>query len=143
MPGAEHIEVFNCSVQDFYAIVSDYEKYPDFLQEVKSCKVLKTDGAKKLVEFKVAVIKSFAYQLWMTEKAPNEISWTFASGDIFKTSEGSWRLSDQNGKTKAHYKVDATFSMFVPGPIAKTLLTVNLPMMISSYHKRIKEIYGK
>lgn len=143
MPSAAHTEVFNCTVPEFFKIVADYEKYPDFLQEVKDCKVLKTDGPKKLVEYNVSVIKSFKYQMWMTEKEPDLVSWVFSSGDIFKTSSGSWKLEDQAGKTKATYTVEATFGVFVPGPIAKTLLNVNLPTMMSAYHKRVKDLYGK
>lgn len=143
MAGATHTEVFNCTVPEFYKLVSDYEKYPEFLQEVKACRVVKSDGARKLVEYKVSVVKGFTYQLWTTEKEPNEVSWTFAGGDLFKTSTGFWKLEDQKGKCKATYSVEATFSMFVPGPIAKTLLNVNLPSMMSAYHKRVKDVYGK
>jgi coenzyme Q-binding protein COQ10 len=143
MPAASHTEVFNCTPHEFFKIISDYEKYPDFLQEVKDCKILKTEAGKKLVEYKVSVIKSFTYQLWMAEQDPSEVSWNFAGGDIFKTQTGSWKLEDQKGKTKAVYSVDATFGVFVPGMIAKTLLSVNLPAMMSSYHKRVKELYGK
>ena len=143
MASAQHEETFNCTVDEFYKIVSDYEKYPEFLQEVKTCKVVKTEGAKKLVEYKISVLKTFTYQLWMAEVAPSQINWTFAGGDIFKTSTGSWALSERNGKCVAIYAVDATFSLFVPGAIAKTLLNVNLPAMMSAYHKRVKEIYGK
>lgn len=143
MPSASHTEVFNCSVGEFFKIVSDYEKYPEFLQEVKECKIVKREGSKKLVEFKVSVIKTFSYKLLMTELEPTSVSWIFDSGDIFKTSAGSWQLSDEAGKTKAVYSVDATFGIFVPGPIAKTLLSVNLPSMISAYHRRVKEKYGK
>ncbi len=71
------------------------------------------------------------------QKTPlNGITWEFASGDIFKTSVGSWKLENEAGKTRATYSVEATFSMFVPGPIANALVSVNLPNMISSYHKR-------
>ena len=143
MPSASHVETFNCSVPEFFKIVTDYEKYPQFLQEVKECKVLKTEGNKKLVEYKVSVIKSFSYQLWMTESEPGLVSWTFAKGDIFKTSVGSWKLDDVGGKTRATYSVEATFGVFVPGPVANTLLKVNLPAMMSAYHKRIKDLYGK
>jgi coenzyme Q-binding protein COQ10 len=142
MPGAQHTEVFNCTPSEFFKIVTDYERYPEFLNEVKDCRVLKDDNGRKLVEFKVSVIKSFSYQLWMKE-SPNEVTWAFNSGDIFKTQTGAWKLSEEAGKTRANYSVEATFSMFVPGPIAKTLLTVNLPNMMSSYHKRVKELYGK
>jgi ribosome-associated toxin RatA of RatAB toxin-antitoxin module len=140
---AQTTEVFNCSVEQFFKIISDYEKYPEFLKEVSKTKVLQANGVKKLVEFEVSVIKSFKYNLWLSEIAPSEISWQLESGDMFKTSVGSWKLQDEAGKCRASYQLDATFNMFVPGPIAKALVNVNLPAMMSSYHKRVQELYGK
>lgn len=143
MAGTQHTEVFNCTTEEFYKIVTDYEKYPEFLQEVKDCKILKTEGLRQLVEYHVSVIKSFKYQLWMTHQPTELVSWNFVSGDIFKTNSGSWKIEDQAGKAKVTYTVEATFGVFVPGMIAKTLLSVNLPAMMSAYHKRIKDLYGK
>lgn len=141
MAGAQKIEIFDCTPEEFYKIVSDYEKYPEFLNEVKKCKVLKTEKNKKLVEYQVSVVKNFTYQLWMTEVPGKKISWEFAGGDIFKTSVGSWALeAEGKGKCKATYEVEATFSMFVPGPIAKALVSVNLPAMMQAYHDRVKKL---
>lgn len=142
MASAEVSEVFSCSVEQFYKIVTDYEKYPEFLQEVKDIKILKSEGNKKLIEYKVNVMKDFKYSLWMTE-TPTAITWEFASGDIFKTMKGFWKLQDENGKCRATYSLDATFGLLVPGPIAKALVSVNLPNMISSYQKRVAEMYGR
>jgi ribosome-associated toxin RatA of RatAB toxin-antitoxin module len=142
MAKASTTEVFNCTPEQFFKIISDYEKYHEFLAEVKQCKVTKTEGNRKLVEYNVSVVKSFKYSLWMTETAPTGITWEFASGDMFKTSVGSWKLQDEAGKTRATYTVEATFNMFVPGPIANALVSVNLPNMMSSYHKRVKQLYG-
>lgn len=143
MASASITDVFNCNIDDFFKIISDYEKYSEFLTEIKSCKVLDEIGNKKLVEFSVNVIKTFTYKLWMTEEAPYKITWELHSGDIFKVSNGSWLLEDEAGKTRATYSVDAQFKGFVPGPIAKGLVSVNLPNMVSSYHKRVEELYGK
>lgn len=142
MAKATTTEVFNCSPDQFFAVISDYSKYPEFLAEVKSCTVLKTEGTKKLVEYKVQLIKSFTYTIWMTEDKPSKITWEFASGDLFKTMKGHWILKEEAGKTRATYEVDATFGMFVPGPVASAAVSVNLPNMISAYHRRIKQIYG-
>lgn len=90
----------------------------------------------------MSVIKTFAYRLLITEEQNKRISWVLDSGDLFKTSTGSWDLSDQGGKTEATYKVDATFKMFVPGPVAKALVNVNLPNMMNAYKKRVTEVYG-
>ncbi|MGE5087009.1 MAG: type II toxin-antitoxin system RatA family toxin [Bacillota bacterium] len=142
MAKASTTEVFNCTPEQFYKIIADYEKYHEFLSEVKQCKVLKTEGNRKLVEYSVSVMKSFKYSLWMTENPNQSINWEFASGDLFKTSVGSWKLENEAGKTRATYTVEATFSMFVPGPIANALVSVNLPNMMSAYHKRVKQVYG-
>lgn len=142
MAAASTTETFPCTTDQFFRIISDYESYPQFLSEVMSCKVLKSEGERKLVEFSVSVIKSFTYRLWMTEQPGKKISWELDSGDLFKTSSGSWVLEDLNGKTKAHYAVDATFKVFVPGPVAKALVNVNLPNMMKSYQERVKKIYG-
>lgn len=143
MASAQTTELFNCSVDQFYKIISDYEKYPEFLKEVTDTNIVQTSGQKKLVEFEVSVIKTFKYCLWLTENAPTGVSWELASGDMFKTSVGSWKLQDEAGKCRATYFVDATFNLFVPGPIAKALVSVNLPAMMSSYHKRVADLYGK
>lgn len=143
MASAQTTEVFNCTPEQFYKIISDYSKYPEFLQEVKECKVIKSEGSRKLVEFTVSVVKNFKYSLWMTESPSQEIKWEFAGGDIFKTSTGSWKLQEEGGKCRATYAVDATFNLFVPGPIAKALVSVNLPNMISAYHKRVAEMFGR
>ena len=143
MASAQTSEVFNCTPAQFYQIVSDYSKYPQFLQEVKDCKVIKVEGNRKLVEYTVSVVKSFKYSLWMTEAENQEITWEFAGGDVFKTSNGYWKVQEEGGKCRAQYFVDATFNMFVPGPIAKALVSVNLPNMISAYHKRVAELYGR
>lgn len=143
MASAQTTEIFNCTPAQLYKIVADYEKYPEFLSEVKECKVLKAEGNRKLVEYTVSVVKNFKYSLWMTETENQEIKWEFAGGDIFKTSTGAWKFQEEGGKCRASYNVDATFTMFVPGPIAKALVSVNLPNMISAYHKRVAELYGR
>jgi coenzyme Q-binding protein COQ10 len=143
LASAETTAVFDCTPDQFFRIISDYAQYPTFLNEVKDCQVLKTEGQRKLVEYKVSVIKTFAYRLWMVEEAGRKITWSLDSGDIFKTSNGLWELSEAPGhKTTARYWVEATFSLFVPGPITKALVNANLPGMVAAYKKRVKELYG-
>jgi ribosome-associated toxin RatA of RatAB toxin-antitoxin module len=140
---AEATEVFNCTPEQLFAVIADYERYPEFLTEVKSCRIVEIQGSKKLVEYEVSLIKTFKYSLWLSEVKPTEISWDFAGGDVFKTLNGYWKLSDEAGRCRAVYYVDASFGLFVPKTITKSLLSMNLPNMMSAYHKRVSEIYGK
>lgn len=144
MAEAQHTEVFNCTPKEFFQLVTDYEKYPEFLSDVKSCKILKSEPGAKLVEYKVSVIKAISYQLQTKEVEPTLVSWNFVGGEVFKSMSGSWTIEDvPGGKCKCTYAVEGTFKIFVPGPVASTLLNVNLPAMMAAYHKRIKAVYGK
>lgn len=143
MAEVNHKEIFNCTPQQFFDLLIDYESYPQFLNEVTSCKVVEDNGAEKMVEYKVSVVKNITYVNRQKESAPNEISWEFVKGDLFKKMNGGWRLQDLDGKTKAEYYINAEFGMFVPKMITKTVLSVNLPAMMKAYHQRVEALYGK
>ncbi len=143
MASAHTQEVFNCSIEEFFKIVSDYEKYPEFLTEVKSVKIYKNAGVTKEMEYHVSLIKTFKYKLKVTEVENKSVNFEFIGGDVFKTMKGSWQLTDQKGKCAVEYKVEATFGMLVPESMAKPLVSANLPMMVTNFKKRIKQIYGK
>lgn len=131
--------VFNTPVNNVFKVIADYSQYPKFLSEVKGVKIVEAHENKKLVEFEVQILKTFKYQLWLNEMPPQEITWTFHGGDIFKDNFGSWKLKDLgNGKTEAHYTISAKFSMFVPGMIEKKVIQSNLPSMIKSFKEKIE-----
>ncbi len=136
-------EVFNCSKEEFFKIVSDYEKYSEFLPEVKSVKIYKKTDSFKEMEYHVSLIKTIKYKLKVTELGTDKIEFEFIGGDVFKTMKGSWQLSEQDGKCAIVYNVEATFGMLVPESMAKTLVSANLPIMISNFKKRVKAVYGK
>ncbi len=142
MAEVKHIEVFDCSPEQFFDLLIDYEKYPEFLSEVKDCQVLSSDGDQKQVQYKISVIKTLQYVNEHTEVRPSQVSWKFIKGDLFKSMHGHWKLSDKDGKTEAEYFVEANFGLFVPKTMTKTVLSVNLPAMMKAYHKRVADLYG-
>lgn len=137
-------ELFNCTPDQFWKIIADYSRYPEYLSDVKSVEVksVDTSGTVKQLEYKVHVIKTITYLLEHKENAPLEMHWKFVKGDMIKKMTGSWILKDEAGKTRATYSVDVDFGMFVPGAVVKTLQDVNLKNMMAAYHKRVKEMYG-
>ena len=137
------METFNCSPQEFFDIIKDYARYPEFLKDVKSCRVIEDKGSEKLVEYKISIVKEITYVNQHFEKEPSTIHWKFVRGDLFKSMEGGWKLDEAGGKTKATYILRGEFSLFVPGMLVKTALAANLPSMMKAYHQRVKELYGK
>lgn len=144
MASVDVTEKFNCTAQEFFDLVTDFESYPEFLSDVKDVKALKKGKKEKEYEFTVSIIKTIKYKISSTSKAPSEVDFEFIGGDIFKSMNGSWRISDlAGGKCKVTYRIEASFGLLVPGAIAKTLIGVNLPAMMESFKKRVKEVYKK
>ncbi len=143
MAQAEISDKFNCTAEEFFDLVVNFEKYHEFLNDIKSVKILKKSKKEKEMEFTVSVIKIIKYKIKATQKSPSEVDFYFTEGDAFKSMAGSWRISDlAGGKCKVKYTIAAEFGLLVPGAIAKTLISVNLPSMMNNFKKRIKEVYG-
>lgn len=140
MPSADRTEVFDVEINKIYDTLVDYESYPEFVDGVKSINVLECDEEGALVEYSLNLIKKFKYTLKLEHKRPNQISWSFDSGDLFKKNSGSWELKDLgDGKTEVAYKLELEIKGFVPGAIVKKLAASSLPAMMESYHQRAKE----
>ena len=91
MASATTTATFNCTAEEFFKLITDYEKYPEFLTEVKDVKVLKTSAKSKEMEYSVSLIKSFKYKLKTEEKEPTEVKFHFISAKWLTRSR---RLSE-------------------------------------------------
>lgn len=134
--------VFNAPIDKVWAVISNYESYPEFVDGVNGIKVLNRDDKSARVEYTINMIKKLNYVLKMQEQAPNKLSWSFEAGDIFKVNSGSWELKDLgNGTTGVVYSVEVEVKGFFPGAgmIVKTLTEVNLPNMLKAYEDRAKK----
>jgi coenzyme Q-binding protein COQ10 len=139
MGKASTTAIFEAPIEKAFKIISDYSNYPQFMSDVKRVSIIESSAEKKLVEFELQIIKTFRYQLWMTEVANSEVTWRFHSGEIFKANSGSWNLKDlEGGRTQAEYTIDAKFGIFVPGMIEKKLIEVNLPVMMKAFKTKIE-----
>lgn len=145
MAAIEKTENFNCTPEQLFSILADYEKYPDFLGDVKDIKILKKTKTYIIVEYTISIIKDITYQLRVKEKKNKSISWTLESGFLFKKLDGSWDIKDskeKKGTTEVVYKVDMQLRLFAPKLIEKTLVEVNLKTMMKAFKKRVKKLYA-
>ena len=75
MAGASKTIDINAPIEKVFSVISDYEKYPEFLDEQSGAKVASRNGNVVEVVFKLKVIKEIEYTLRITENKPNGISW--------------------------------------------------------------------
>lgn len=111
-------------------VVVDYENYPKFFPEFKSCQVIDRDGTAQIVEFSADYGKLVTYTLRIEhDEAKLKTRWSYVGGDL-KDSTGGWEFQDAGGgKTRVLYDVDAAIGFFVPKFVVDRLTKGNVPKM--------------
>ena len=121
-------------IQDFYAIVADYERYPEFISEIKKAKVVSEKP--KRVEFTLELMKTFHYVLEFKEKSPSEVSWKLVESNLFQKNTGGWKLKEKKDVLEATYTLDVEFGFLVPSFITNPMVKRDLPKMIERFEVR-------
>ena len=128
------------SQRALFSAITEFEKYPEFLNEVTGAKIIKRPSPDKVhVQFEIEVVKKFVYTLEFKLKNNSEVAWKLVESDFFKKNEGRWLLSaDGDSKTAVNYELDVDVVFLVPGWIAKKLTETNLPKMFTSFESHAK-----
>jgi ribosome-associated toxin RatA of RatAB toxin-antitoxin module len=145
MAQASRSVTVNVPQEKFFDVISDYEKYPEFLPEVKKVKVDGGQGSIKEVTYTVDIkAKVINYTLKHTAERPGKLSWTMVKGEMMKGNDGSWVLKPgaQPGTTDATYTIDLKLSSLVPGFIEKALAEQSLPGLLANFKARAEKLHG-
>ncbi len=139
MPGAQRVITINAPVEKCWAVISDYERYPEFLPEVKSIRTLNRRGNEVDVQYQAEVVKLIKYTVHMKEEGPTAVNWSFIDGEFMKDNKGGWKLEALgNGATRATYTVEIEVGMLVPKSIINALVDTQLPKLLENFKKRIE-----
>ena len=145
MAKAERSIVIDAPPEKVFAVIVDYEKYPEFLPEVKKVKVEFGSGNVKEVTYTVDIkAKVITYTLKHTAERPNKLAWTMIKGEMMKGNDGAWTLKPgaQPGTTEATYTIDLKLSSLVPGFIEKALAEQSLPGLLANFKARAEKLHG-
>lgn len=121
--------------------VTDYESYPQFVDGVKSVKVLSRTGNSARIQYNIELLgKTISYTLDHVEHAPSKMTWTLVESNVMKANDGGWELKDLGGaRVSATYRLALEFKIFVPGMILNGLVKNMLPRMMESFEKRAQK----
>ena len=137
MAGATRSIVINAPIEKLFAIIVDYEKYPEFLSEVKAIRVSNRKGNEVDVHYETEIVKRVKYSLRLKEEKPNKVSWSFIEGEYMKDNKGGWVLEELGGgKIKATYNIEVTVGMLVPKAIVNGLVETQLPKTLEAFKRR-------
>ena len=126
-----------------WRVITDYERYPEFLPGVVACRVIGAAGGARHVEYEVDLaIRRVRYVLAHREEPPRRVTWSLVSGDLLARSDGSWELAEDAGSTLARYTVDVQIERpplvprFVVDRVADELTRVQLPLTLEAFRTR-------
>jgi coenzyme Q-binding protein COQ10 len=143
MAQASRSVTVNVAPEKLFDVITDYEKYPEFLPEVKKAKIQGGQGSIKEVMYQVDIkAKVITYTLKHTAERPTKLSWTMIKGEMMKGNDGAWTLKPgaQPGTTDATYTIDLKLSSLVPGFIEKALAEQSLPGLLANFKARAEKL---
>jgi len=137
MAGATRSIIINAPIEKVFDVITQYEKYGEFLSEVKEVRTSGRQGNEVLVHYKVDVVKTIKYTIRVKEERPTRMSWTFVEGEFMKDNKGSWVLEPAGeGKTKGTYTVEMALGALVPKSVVNALVDTSLPKMLEAFKRR-------
>lgn len=102
-----------------FAVVTDFESYPQWAADIKEVQVLDRDaeGRGRRVQYRAAAFgRSTTYTLvYDYTDAPKVLSWTLEKGDLEKVLDGSYTFVEDAGDTEITYHLEAELILPVPG----------------------------
>ena len=122
-----------------YDIVTDFAAYSRLFREIKSARVVATEGPRFRVEFRLEMVVAIRYTLDLVcNPEALTVDWTYVEGEVVTGSEGGWRFStdEAGGGTLIEYRaaltVDAPLPGFVVRKVTQALVSASLPGMFSA-----------
>ena len=124
--------------EKLYAVVIDYERYPEFLSNIKKARVVERKERHAVVDFEATILgKNIAYTLAFDEDPPKGIRWKLVKSSFLKENNGSWAIkAEGEGKTHATYSLQVKVGLFIPGAVSTALAGSELPKVLEAFKKR-------
>ncbi len=142
MPQASHSIEIAATPEAFRAVLQDYERYPEFLPEVKAIKLgPRQKGSVEVTYWLDAKLKVFEYTLRHVEAGPGRIDWHLVrGGELMRHNEGAWTFEAAGRGTKATYSIDIDFGPLVPRTFEKALAERGLPNLLANFKARTEKL---
>lgn len=142
MAQAEMEKTFDISAEKYFKAVSQYEKYPEFVDGMKKVTCERDGSGKVIGHYELSMMsKDMSYSLNINESAANgTVNWSLIKSEFFKVNNGAWKITAMGpNQCKVHYSLEVEFSFSVPGFILKTMVKGTLPSMMNSFYERAKK----
>ena len=141
MPKAvEHI-VMNAPIEKVFSVIVDYNKYPEFLSDMKDVVTLSRQDGVAVVRFDLELIMKVSYTLRLVEDSPTKVRWTLEQAKVLSENTGGWLLESLGeGQTRATYDLEVKLRGLIPKSVSTKLLGTTLPETLQRFKTRAERM---
>ena len=131
---ARHTVEIDAPPHRVYALITDFEAYPDFVPNQSATTVLSHAGQTWQVRFELSVARKLEYVLDLEGTPDERLEWRLVQGDMMKANEGRWILEAlPDGRTRATYELEVALKGFVPRSVSRLLIERTLPANMQAF----------
>lgn len=147
MPNVETTLWINAPVEKVYRIAQENEKFPDFMEDVKSVKTVERTGNRVVSDWE-GVVPTFGLKVkWRQEDvwddASNRCEFRQVSGD-YDSMSGYWQMTEEAGGTRFVSSVDYEYKIPGIGPLVNkvvhSLVVKNLEGVLQALKERSESL---
>jgi coenzyme Q-binding protein COQ10 len=142
MPEARKSIEINVPRENMLSVITDFEKYPEFLTDMKSARILSQTGNVYVAAFEIKILKSITYTLRLDVTPPTGLVWSLVESNMMHYNSGGWILEEQGPKRcRATYFIEIKLGRLIPGTITDKLTEVSLPKTLENFKKRAEILF--
>ncbi|KAL0482308.1 hypothetical protein AKO1_012939 [Acrasis kona] len=139
--------IFNAPLEVALQVITDYEKYPEFVTGSYEAKKVKTDqdGGQVVFYSSSLSFKTIDYTLiHYLNPEKDGITWKNTDDGPWAKNVGGWKLKKiSDTETEATYYVVMELSIWTPAFLKDWIISSQLPAMLEAFKKRVEEVYAK
>lgn len=137
MPGASRSIDIDASPEAVYALITEFERYPEFVPNQTRAEVVSREGDLWQVRFELSVVKRLMYTLALQGVPARSLRWSLVEGDMMQSMGGGWTLEplDDGARTHATYDIDVELKGFVPRSVSNALIERTLPDNLEAFKR--------
>jgi len=138
---ADHETLVRAPAQEIFAVLTDYERLPEWQRSVERCVVLSVqpDGLASEVRYEAdLLVRRVTYTLRHAYQRPHRILSEYVTGD-FRRFDGDWTLDDAgDGRTAARLWLRIDPGVPIPGRIVRMLHERVLRAAVDDLRERVE-----
>lgn len=134
--------VIAAPIEHVFEVIADYERYPEFLPEMKAVRVDSKVDDVAIVTFELELIMRLSYTLRLVAERPRRLRWSLERAKMMTENDGGWELSSTpEGHTKAIYGLELKLKGLVPRSVSTRLAGQTLPQTLQRFKTRAESLW--